>query len=326
MRSLKSANRISASIAGGPDPRKRAGNVFLVKLNYWLLAIRPRTLSISVIPVFVGCSLAWAHLGLLNIPVLIATVLTAMLIQIGTNLHNDVADFERGTDDPLTRFGPPRATSQGWLPASRVRRAAYSSFLLAFLIGCYLVWQGGWPILVLGVLSIAAGLAYTGGPKPLAYIGLGELFVWLFFGVVAVSGSYFLQAGRFNFSAVLAGTIVGLPAAGVLVVNNYRDLESDRAVAKNTLAVRFGRHFSRIEYALLMLVPFVLLASFQATEQMADWIWLPLFVMPWALILVWKFWTWTPGPGFNRLLAGTAVFQLVFGLALGLSVMIPAKF
>jgi len=290
--------------------------------NYWLLAIRPKTLSISVVPVFVGCSLAWAQVGGLDVLVMIATIATAMLIQIGTNLHNDVADFERGTDDPLTRSGPPRVTSEGWLSAAQVKHATYTSFVMAFLIGCYLVWHGGWPILMLGLLSITAGLAYTGGPKPLAYIGLGELFVWLFFGVVAVSGSYFLQVGRFDFSAVVAGAILGLPAAAVLVVNNYRDLESDRAVAKNTLAVRCGRRFSRFEYALLMLAPFLLLAGLHASDAVSGLIGLPWLIMPWALILIWRFWTLTPGPLFNRLLAGTAVFQLVFGFLMGLSVMI----
>lgn len=294
-------------------------------LKYWLLAIRPKTLSISMIPIVVGCALAWADTGMLNPVVLAFTAIAAMLIQIGTNLHNDVADFERGSDEPLTRSGPPRATSEGWLSATQVRRAAYSSFLLAFLAGCYLVWHGGWPILALGLLSIAAGLAYTGGPRPLAYLGLGEVFVWLFFGVIAVSGTYYLQTGRFDASAVLAGAILGLPAAAVLVVNNYRDLETDRGVGKNTLAVRFGRRFSRFEYASLMLSPFVLLAVFPLRGPDSEWIWLPWFAAPWALLLVWRFWTLAAGPAFNGVLAATALFQLAFGLLLGLSLVLPPE-
>ena len=294
-------------------------------LTYWLLAIRPRTLTISVVPVCLGCALAWAETGEIDVLLMLATVAAAVLIQIGTNLHNDVADFERGTDDPATRFGPSRVTAEGWLSAAQVRGGTHLSFAAALLLGLYLIWQGGWPILLVGLASFAAALAYTGGPRPLAYIGLGELFVWLFFGVVAVGGSYFLQVGGVGANALLAGTIIGMPAAAVLVVNNYRDLDSDRSAGKNTLAVRYGRVFSRGEYAALMLVPFVLLAGWQATMQPRGWLLLPWLTLPWALWLVQRFRRLPAGPEFNSLLAITAMFQFALGLLLALAFVCTAR-
>lgn len=285
-------------------------------LKYWLIAIRPKTLSVAVVPVLVGSVLAWLHVGSLAWPVLTAALLAAMLIQVGTNLHNDAADFERGADHPETRLGPARVTAEGWLSAVQVKRGALVSFGLAMLLGLYLIGVGGWPILVLGLASVLAGLAYTGGPRPVAYSALGELFVWVFFGLVAVAGSYYLQTGRLSWAALLAGALVGMPAAAVLVVNNYRDLDNDRQVGKHTLAVRLGRRATRIEYALLMLLPFVLLPLLMLPGGATPGGLLPLLTLPWALQLVRRFGGEPPGPVFNRLLAATAQFQLGFGLLL----------
>ena len=283
-------------------------------LKYWLLAIRPKTLSVAVVPVLVGCTLAWIDWGTRDWLVMGVTLLAAGLIQIGTNLHNDAADFERGADCSATRLGPARVTAQGWLSAAQVKRGAAFCFGAALLCGCYLVWVGGWPIVGIGLAAIAAGLAYTGGPRPVAYSSLGELFVWVFFGLAAVTGSYYLQTGRLSGGAVLAGTLLGMPAAAVLVVNNYRDMDNDRQVGKNTLAVRLGRRVSQIEYKLLMLLPLGLLPLFQVLG-FGGLSWLPpLLVLPWALKLVGRFCVETPGPVFNRLLAATAQFQLVYGL------------
>jgi 1,4-dihydroxy-2-naphthoate octaprenyltransferase len=293
--------------------------------TYWLLAIRPKTLTISVVPVALGCALAWSETGEIDVPLMLATLAAAMCIQIGTNLHNDVADFERGTDDPATRFGPSRVTAEGWLSATRVRSAAYLSFAAALLVGVYLIWRGGWAVLLAGLASVVAAVAYTGGPRPLAYIGLGELFVWFFFGLVAVGGSYFLQAGGLAPGALLAGTIIGMPAAAVLVVNNYRDLDNDRSAGKNTLAVRYGRAFSRGEYAALMLAPFVLLAGWQMTMQPHGWLLLPWLTLPWALWLVQRFRSLPAGPAFNGLLAVTAMFQFTLGLLLALALVLTAR-
>jgi len=285
-------------------------------VRYWLAAVRPRTLSIAVVPVLVGSTLAWSETGTLALSVMAAALVVAVLIQAGTNLQNDAADYERGADDPSTRLGPPRVTAEGWLPANHVRMGASLSFGLAFTLGCYLIAVGGWPILAVGVASIVAGVAYSSGPRPIAYTVFGELFVWIFFGLVAVSGSYYLQTGEISQTAVLAGALIGSPAAAVLVVNNYRDLENDAQVGRKTAAVRFGRSASRLEFALLMLAPF-LLVPFAHKSGADGWWWIvPYIMLPRALILIKQFWSETPGPALNRLLAATAHFQLVLGLLL----------
>lgn len=282
-------------------------------LKYWLLAIRPKTLTIAMVPILVGSTLGWLQSGTLAWLVMLTAMLAATLIQAGTNLHNDAADFERGADHSDTRLGPARATAQGWLSSIQIRRGAMLSFALALLLGCYLIWVGGWPILLIGLISIAAGLAYTGGPRPIAYSGLGEFFVWLFFGLIAVTGSYYLQTSQFSWTALIAGVLVGMPAAAVLVVNNYRDLDNDKRVGKNTLAVRLGRRASRLEYALLMLLPFALLPLLHPLNF--GWLF-PWLTLPWAIKLVRRFWNEPPGPVFNELLAATAQFQLGFCLLL----------
>lgn len=291
----------------------------MTKFQIWWLAIRPKTLSISVAPVLVGTALAWGEQqGVSWLPML-AALLAAMLIQAGTNLHNDAADFERGADDS-NRLGPPRVTAQGWMSAAAVRRGAALCFVLAFLLGIYLVWVGGWPILVLGLASIGAGLAYTGGPWPIAYSALGELFVFLFFGLAAVLGSYYLQTFSLSVPALIAAMAIGLFAAAVLLVNNYRDLDNDRRAGKRTLAVRIGRSAARIEYGLLLLSPFALLLPLQlASGGLA---WLPLLLLPWAISLLKRFVRQAPGPAFNDLLAETARLQLAYALLLGLGVVL----
>jgi 1,4-dihydroxy-2-naphthoate octaprenyltransferase len=296
-------------------------------LKYWLIAIRPKTLSIAVVPVLIGSTLAWNHTGDLLWPVLLAALLAALLIQAGTNLHNDAADFERGADCSATRLGPTRVTAQGWLPAAQVHRGALLSFAMAILLGVYLIQIGGWPILTIGLLSIAAALAYTGGPKPVAYTGFGEFFVWLFFGLVAVAGSYYLQTEQLTWTALLAGTLVGMPAAAVLVVNNYRDMDNDEQVGKNTLAVRLGRQASQLEYTVLMLLPFALLPLLPLLG-VSGWGWtLPYLSLPSALGLARRFRREPPGPVFNQLLAATARFQLSWGglLCVGLLLANPAR-
>jgi 1,4-dihydroxy-2-naphthoate octaprenyltransferase len=282
-------------------------------LKHWLAATRPRTLPLAAVPVLVGGALAWMDRGGLDLPVWGATLAAALLIQIGTNLHNDVADFERGVDHPKTRLGPPRATSQGWLSAAQVQRGAMASFGAAMGVGAYLVWVGGWPILLVGLCSMAAAWAYTGGPRPVAYTGLGEVFVFVFFGLVAVCGSYYLQTGGVAWSAVVAGAMIGSGAAAVLVVNNYRDLDNDRAVGKHTLAVRLGRRATQIEYGLLLLLPFLLLPLLRGGGGDGRWLVLPLAMLPWAAYLLWRFITEPPGRVFNHLLDMTAQFQLGFG-------------
>jgi 1,4-dihydroxy-2-naphthoate polyprenyltransferase len=280
-------------------------------LRHWLTAVRPRTLPVAVVPVLVGKALAWHDVGALSMPILAATLLAALLIQVATNLHNDVADYERGADDPGTRLGPRRATAEGWLSPGAVRRGAWWAFSASGLVGLWLAWHGGWPILAIGVASIACAWAYSGGARPIAYSSLGELFVWLFFGVAAVAGSYYLQVGNFDPTALVAGALLGMPAAAVLVVNNFRDRDNDRRAGRRTFAVVCGARASRLEYGTLMLLPFLLLLPLAMAGGLG---WLaPLLAAPWAAVLVRRFFTQPVGPAFNVLLADTAKLQFTFG-------------
>ncbi|MBS4095861.1 MAG: 1,4-dihydroxy-2-naphthoate polyprenyltransferase [Sulfuricella sp.] len=283
-------------------------------VHVWWLAIRPKTLTVSFAPVLVGTALAWAEAAVFQwLPALVA-VLCAGLIQVGTNLHNDVKDYERGADTP-ERLGPARATASGWLTAGQVKRAVAWCFGAAVLLGVYLVWHGGWGILLIGLASVVTGLAYTGGPKPIAYSATGELFVWLFFGLTAVLGSFYLQAFHLDLAAFAAANMVGFFAAAVIVVNNTRDYDTDRKVGKNTLAVRIGRRWSVAEYGALVLAPFALLALLPGQGG-----WLPLAALPWALALIRRLRAEASGPGYNRLLAQTAQLQLLFSVLLSVGV------
>ena len=287
-------------------------------LHAWAVAARPHTLTIAVNPVLVGCAMAWAETGRIEPAWLLLALLGALLLQLGTNLDNDVSDFERGTDS-AGRLGLPRATALGLLSPRAVRNASRGCFALATAVGLVLAWRGGWPILVAGVCSAAAAMTYSGGPRPISYTPFGELVVFVFFGLVAVCGSYYLQTFGVSAGVLLAATMVGLPAAAVLVVNNYRDLEPDARVGKRTLAVCMGRAFTRWEYALLMLAPFALLLPLALWTRPRLALLLPLLALPLALSLLRRFWRETPGPAFNALLARTARLQVLFALLLSLA-------
>lgn len=294
------------SNAPQPIAPRRSGS----RARAWLVATRPHTLTIAVNPVLVGCLLAWAETRRIDPAMLVLSLVGALLLQTGTNLDNDVSDFERGTDR-AGRLGLPRATALGLLARRQVRNASRASFVIATLVGLVLAWHGGWPILVAGVASAAAAMAYSGGPRPISYTPFGDLVVFVFFGLVAVTGSYYLQTLAVSTGALVAATIIGLPAAAVLVVNNYRDLEPDRAVGKRTLAVCLGRRFTRWQYAVLMLAPFALLVLLGASTPLGVAAALPLLALPLAAALVVRFWRETPSPAFNALLAGTARFQVL---------------
>ena len=251
------------------------------------------------------------HLGLV-----FAALIGSILIHAGTNLQNDVGDFRRGAD-LVGRIGPRRATTEGWLSARQVQGAAALCFGLAVLPGFYLAAAGGWPIVAVGIASIAAGAAYTAGPRPIAYTGWGEFFVLVFFGLVAVCGMYYLHSGTLTFSALLAGAAVGALASAVLVVNNLRDIESDRRIGKNTLAVQRGRRFTTWEYALLMHVPFVL-AILLAIEERQIGLLAPLVLLPWATTLCLQIKRNPNGAWLNGALAATAKLGLAFAVLLSL--------
>jgi 1,4-dihydroxy-2-naphthoate octaprenyltransferase len=285
------------------------------RLHAWFLACRPKTLSVSLSPVLVGTAIAWHDSGRILWLPLLAAALGAALIQVGTNLFNDVGDFLRGTDTP-GRLGPRRAAAEGWLSPGAIRLGGWLAFALAFLCGIYLVAHGGWPIVFIGLASLAAGWAYTGGPRPIAYGPLGEIFVFIFFGLVAVGGSYYLQTLTLTPTVLFAATLVGIHAAAVITVNNYRDHDGDRACGKNTLAVRLGRPATRHLYTAEMLAPYALLPLLASLGWPAA---LPLLSLPLAARLTARFRREPPGPVFNDILAATAGLQLTFALLLALS-------
>ena len=226
----------------------------------WWTAIRPRTLGMSVAPVAFGTALALADGGGLDWAVLAATLACALLIQIGTNLYNDAADYERGTDTP-DRRGPTRVTLAGWASAGSVKRGAALCLGVALAIGAGLVAVGGWPILAIGCASLVAAWGYSGGPRPISHTPLGEVFVLAFFGVFAVAGSHWLQSPQLSWRDLVGGLAVGAPAAAVLLVNNFRDLETDRRSGRRTLAAVLGPRRSRFAYAAFVLAPFAAFAT-----------------------------------------------------------------
>ncbi|EXJ15586.1 1,4-dihydroxy-2-naphthoate polyprenyltransferase [Imhoffiella purpurea] len=270
----------------------------------WIAAARPKTLPLTVTPVVAGIALAVAETGSLSPWIALCTLLGAVAIQIGTNLYNDASDFERGTDTE-DRVGPARATAQGWFSARQVKMAAHLMFALAFLLGLVLLMHGGWPILAVGLASLVAGYAYTGGPRPIAYGPYGEIFVLIFFGLAAVGGTYYLQTLDFGRTPLLAGFALGLPAAAVLLVNNYRDLETDRAGGRRTLCHYLERPRARLLYTAFLLLPIPILLT--AGLPGAGW---PLLAaLPLAAILSAKLFRGASGEALNVQLAQTALYQ-----------------
>jgi 1,4-dihydroxy-2-naphthoate octaprenyltransferase len=282
----------------------------------WWLALRPWSFTISLAPVLAGTSLATLDGYPLDLTLAAVALLACVLIHVGTNLQNDVGDFRRGAD-LIGRVGPPRVTTQGWLPASQVQAAASLSFALAFVPGAYVAAHGGWPIVAIGVVSVAAGAIYTAGPRPVAYSGWGEAFVVVFFGLVAVGGMYYVHTRTLSASALVAGAALGLLAAAVLVVNNLRDIDSDRRIGKNTLAVRLGRRATAWEYAALMHAPFALSVVLAFAREQA-WLLTPLLLLPWATTLAQRVARAPAGAGLNAVLGATAKLGLAFALLLSL--------
>ncbi|NTU85705.1 MAG: 1,4-dihydroxy-2-naphthoate polyprenyltransferase [Chloroflexales bacterium] len=286
-------------------------------IKTWLMAIRVPTLPAAVVPVLVGSATALAD-GMFHPLAFLAALLASLLIQIGTNLANDYFDHKKGADT-AERLGPTRVTQSGLVAPATVRNAMLLCFGLAALCGAYLIYVGGWPILLVGLLSIASGILYTGGPFPLGYNGLGDIFTFIFFGVVAVVGTDYLHTGAFRWVAFLASMPVSMLVTAIIVVNNLRDAPTDRKAGKRTLAVIFGERFARVEYALLVLgaflsLPVVWLWGGASPFSLLAWLSLPL-ALP-LLELVGK----ERGKALNAGLRGTGRLHMLFGslLALGL--------
>ncbi len=286
----------------------------------WLMAARPKTLPAALSPVIVGTALAIAD-GRAALWPALAALLGALLLQIGSNFANDYFDGVKGTDTP-DRIGPTRVTAAGIVSHAAMRRGIIVIFSLAALVGLYLVWVGGWPILVVGVAAIIAALAYTGGPKPFGYLGLGDLFVFIFFGPVAVAGTYFVQAQTVTLPTMLAGVAMGALITAILVVNNLRDIDSDRRAGKHTLAVRLGVAGTRLEYRLLLVTAYVM-ALLLALVAASPWIIGTLITAPRALRLDHTIHHATDGPTLNQALAGTAQLSLMVAIVLALTLILP---
>jgi 1,4-dihydroxy-2-naphthoate octaprenyltransferase len=279
-------------------------------VGIWLMAARPRTLPAAVAPVLVGTALA-GYEHVFHPLRFVAALLGAIFIQVGTNLSNDYSDARRGADTE-DRLGPVRVTAGGLVPPQQVLVATYVSFGLAVLAGVYLIVVAGWQLLLVGAASILAGVAYTGGPKPYGYEGLGEVFVFLFFGVVAVAGSFFVQVRALNWEAFALSVPVGLLAAGILVVNNVRDIDSDRRAGKRTLAVRLGRGRTRSLFAGIVYLAFVLAPVTWVFGPARPWILLPWLTLPLATAVVRAVRNRTDGPSLNHALAQSGMLQLAF--------------
>jgi 1,4-dihydroxy-2-naphthoate octaprenyltransferase len=285
------------------------------KFKIWMLAIRPKTLPAAMGPVIVGTALALGNEAFRFGPAL-AALLAALLLQIGSNLANDVFDYKKGKDTK-ERTGPLRVTQAGLLTPKQVMRGMVVVFALAFFVGTYLIWIGGWPVLAIGISSIICAIIYTGGPFPLGYHGLGEVFVFIFFGPVAVIGTYYVQAGAVVPAAWWASLPVGFLITAILVVNNYRDLETDKKVGKRTLAVRLGPAGTKKEFFLLLAaskaVPFMMWLMHLASP----WILLAWLSFPFALPLIKDIKT-KKGTPLNITLAGTARLSLVYSVLFSL--------
>lgn len=296
----------------------------MIRFRSWVLASRPKTLPAAASPVLVGSALAFEVGGFALGPAL-AALFGALFLQVGSNLANDVYDFEQGVDT-ASRLGPVRVTQAGLLTVEDVKHGMWLAFYLAAVIGAYLTAIAGWPVVVIGLASIVAAIAYTGGPFPFGYRGLGDLFVLLFFGFVAVCGTVWVQVGTILPAAWPAGLMVGCLASAILVVNNVRDHETDRIAGKRTLPVMFGRTFGVIEYAVLLVVAFASAYAMVWFRYVSAWALISYLTLPIAIVLflhVRKY----RGPVLNHTLAQTAkllfLFSALFSMGVVVGVLVP---
>jgi 1,4-dihydroxy-2-naphthoate octaprenyltransferase len=283
------------------------------KFQSWFLAGRPKTLPAAIVPVLVGTALA-VSVGKFYLPYSIVALLCALLIQIGTNFTNDLYDYLKGADSKQ-RKGPVRVLASGLISVREMKIGSVVVFGLSFILGLYLVYSCGILVLWIGIISIIAGIVYTAGPFPLAYNGLGDLFVFAFFGVVGTMGTFYLHTLEFSILSFLVSLPVGALTTNILIVNNYRDIEEDKAAGKNTLAVYLGRNFSRWEFIILLIlsyaVSFILFLNFDYSY----WIFLPYITIPFTTLLIRMLFK-LKGESLNKTLELTAKFAGVYGLLL----------
>ncbi len=278
----------------------------------WYLAARPKTLWAAIGPVILGTALAYADGGFHG-PSALAALLIGLLIQIGANFANDYFDFVNGTDTH-DRLGPMRLTQAGHIAPQTMKKAYTLVFALAFILGLYLIWRGGWPVLAVGILSILFAILYTGGPLPLGYIGLGDVLAFLFFGPVAVAGTYYVQTLSLTSTAIIAGCGPGFLSAAILIANNFRDRETDRRTGKHTLAARFSPTFSRFEYVLMVALAAFLPLFMWGASGRHPYAMATIFILVPAYPLIKTMFTNEGGPILNEVLAGTGKLLLLYSL------------
>jgi len=292
-------------------------------MRLWLMAARPRTLPAAIAPVLVGTAAAVEASDELHVGAFVAALVGSIFIQIGTNLTNDYSDARRGADT-ADRLGPVRVTSSGLVAPRRVLHATWLAFAVAVVAGIYLATVAGPVILAVGAVSIAAGVLYTGGPRPYGYAGMGELFVFLFFGLVAVNGSYYVQLERLDWLPFALSISIGLLSTAILVVNNIRDLDTDRRAGKRTLAVRLGRERTRTLYMMLVGSAYPVLAVGLAAADGPAPALLALFSAPLAIAPTRAVLEATDGPSLNRALAQTGTLLAALSLLLTAGLLIAA--
>jgi 1,4-dihydroxy-2-naphthoate octaprenyltransferase len=286
--------------------------------SIWLHAARPKTLWAGITPVIVGSSLAWRD-GLFHTMAAVAALLGALLLQVAANFANDLYDFKHGVDT-AERIGPLRVTQAGLVSPAAMRNALVATLSAAFVIGIYLVVRGGWPIVGIGLSAIVATILYTGGPRPYGHLGLGELFVFIFFGVLAVCGTYYVQALTLSTTAILLSLPMGFLAVAVLVVNNLRDIDTDRATGKRTLAVRLGRNGGRWEYTAVLALAGLIPPALVLLQLGGYGVLLGSAAILASIPLIRTVCRSTDGPVLNRALASTARLQLIYGLLVAIGI------
>lgn len=288
------------------------------RLSIWIKAARPQTLPAAFVPVCVGASIAF-HDQLFLWDATIVALLCAFLIQIGTNFANDYFDFKKGADTD-DRIGFERATAKGLISADAMRNATIITMAIAFLLGLYLVWHAGWAIFWIGVASLVFGILYTGGPFPLGYNGLGDVFVFIFFGIVAVMGTYYVNALEWSNASFWASLAVGSLATNILVINNLRDVDQDKIAGKNTLGVIFGENVLRWEYLLMLLLALAIPPHFYFQLGYDAIIFLPFLISPYGFVQLYRVWFLDDKHKFNNVLEHTARFMTLYGISFSIGI------
>jgi 1,4-dihydroxy-2-naphthoate octaprenyltransferase len=289
------------------------------RLESWILASRPKTLLAAFVPVLVGSAIAYSD-DAFNFTAALLALICSILIQVGTNFVNDLYDYLAGTDTK-DRVGPKRALAEGFISINDMKLGISLTFGLAFLLGTYLVYISTWITFVIGIVSILAGFAYTAGPFPLAYKGLGDVFVFIFFGFVGTIGTYYVQALNVTSFVIWASVPIGALITNILVVNNYRDIEEDKIAGKNTLAVKLGREFTRFQYLSFVLLSYAIPFIAYFTYKNSLLIFLPLLTLPIAFKLV-KMIFHFEGSELNKTLELTAKLSAIFGLLFAIGILV----